>query len=65
MNDDRDMENLLVFVSDEQSEHFAFVVLDGTGTLFRFGYCRRSNREATCLCIIRYIFNRHHSHHYS
>ena len=38
---------------DEQSEHFAFVVLDGTGTLFRFGYCRRSNREATCLCLIR------------
>jgi len=38
---------------DEQGEHFAFVVLDSTGTLFRFGYCRRSNREATCLCIIR------------
>lgn len=39
---------------DEQGEHFAFVVLDTTGTLFRFGYCRRSNREATCLCIIRW-----------
>lgn len=40
--------------SDEQGEHFAFVVLDATGTLFRFGYCRRSNREATCLCIISF-----------
>jgi len=39
---------------DEQSELFAFVVLDTTSTSFRFGYCRRSNREATCLCIIRY-----------
>ncbi|CAF5139323.1 unnamed protein product [Rotaria sp. Silwood1] len=39
--------------SDEQSEHFAFVILDTTGTLFRFGYCRRSNRESTCLCISR------------
>ena len=42
---------------DEQGEHFAFVVLDSTGTLFRFGYCRRSNRDATCLCIIRYKRN--------
>ncbi|CAF1522052.1 unnamed protein product [Rotaria magnacalcarata] len=40
--------------SDEQSEHFAFVILDSTGTLFRFGYCRRSNRESTCLCIISF-----------
>ncbi|CAF3769514.1 unnamed protein product [Rotaria sp. Silwood1] len=40
--------------SDEQSEHFAFVILDTTGTLFRFGYCRRSNRESTCLCIISF-----------
>ncbi|CAF1302692.1 unnamed protein product, partial [Rotaria sordida] len=39
---------------DEQSEHFAFVILDTTGTLFRFGYCRRSNRESTCLCIISF-----------
>ncbi|UJR09433.1 hypothetical protein I4U23_013673 [Adineta vaga] len=40
--------------SDEQSELFAFVVLDPTSTSFRFGYCRRSNREATCLCMISY-----------
>ncbi|CAF0783895.1 unnamed protein product [Adineta ricciae] len=39
---------------DEQSEHFAFVVLDPTSTSFRFGYCRRSNRESTCLCMISY-----------
>ncbi|CAF1302810.1 unnamed protein product [Adineta steineri] len=40
--------------ADEQSEHFTFVVLDTTSTSFRFGYCRRSNREASCLCIISY-----------
>ncbi|CAF0891545.1 unnamed protein product [Adineta ricciae] len=39
---------------DDQSEHFTFVILDSTGTLFRFGYCRRSNRESTCLCLISY-----------
>ncbi|UJR36733.1 hypothetical protein I4U23_029448 [Adineta vaga] len=39
---------------DDQSEHFTFVILDSTGSIFRFGYCRRSNRESTCLCIISY-----------
>ncbi|CAF4634372.1 unnamed protein product [Rotaria sp. Silwood1] len=39
---------------DDQSEYFTFVVLDSTSLIFRFGYCRRSNRESTCLCIISY-----------
>jgi len=39
---------------DDQSENFTFVVLDSTGLTFRFGYCRRSNRESTCLCMISY-----------
>ncbi|CAF0844360.1 unnamed protein product [Didymodactylos carnosus] len=38
----------------EQDEHYAFAVLDNTAVLFRFGYCRRSNRESTCLCILSY-----------
>ncbi|CAF4053363.1 unnamed protein product [Rotaria sp. Silwood2] len=40
--------------SDDQSEYFTFVVLDSTSLIFRFGYCRRSNRESTCLCILSY-----------
>ncbi|CAF0811124.1 unnamed protein product [Rotaria sordida] len=40
--------------SDDQSEYFTFVVLDSTSLIFRFGYCRRSNRESTCLCIMSY-----------
>ncbi|CAF3083172.1 unnamed protein product [Rotaria socialis] len=39
---------------DDQSEYFTFVVLDSTSLIFRFGYCRRSNREPTRLCIISY-----------
>ncbi|CAF3909211.1 unnamed protein product [Adineta steineri] len=37
---------------DDQSEHFTFVVLDSTGAIFRFGYCRRSSRESTCLFFV-------------
>jgi hypothetical protein len=39
---------------DDQNENFTFVVLDSDGLTFRFGYCRRSNRESTCLCLISY-----------
>jgi hypothetical protein len=46
----------LVLFSDDQSENFTFVVLDSNGSTFRFGYCRRSNRESTCLCLIRYEY---------
>lgn len=40
--------------TDEQSENFTFVVPDGLDLTFRFGHCRRSNRESTCLCLISY-----------
>ncbi|CAF3898028.1 unnamed protein product [Rotaria magnacalcarata] len=43
---------------DDQSEYFTFVVLDSTSLIFRFGYCRRSNREPTRLCIIRHEYLR-------
>ena len=49
----RDWHQTAIRFRDEQSENFTFVVLDNTATLFRFGYCRRSPREATCLCILR------------
>jgi hypothetical protein len=46
----------LILFSDDQNENFTFVVLDSDGLTFRFGYCRRSNRESTCLCLIRYEY---------
>ncbi|CAF1457512.1 unnamed protein product, partial [Didymodactylos carnosus] len=39
---------------EDQGEHYTFVLVDSTGVLFRYGYCRRSNRGSTCLCMLSY-----------